>query len=358
MITRPCGAPARDPPPGPATRRVPETTARPSPMSETVRPRAPAGPGPPAGEGPRVRCRSFGGMDSGAVTDLRRGAAAEVLDRLAPADPTDASAADRVVRDGAALLVRRGSVLVRVRSVDHFGTAAREVEVAAELDGAGVPVTRLVAQAEQPWVLDGGVVTAWEWVDEAAPATPADLGTLARSLRLHTAALAGSLPAFDPVASVLGALEHLPADDPDAAFLRAEVERLADAWEDAARHDPLGHAVVHGDLHTGNVVHGPEGPLLTDLELTGSGPSSYDVAPTAVMVARYGADPKDLDDLVATLGADPRPWPGFATFVALYERWVAAWAVGVRHLDPAWDAEASRRIETLRDGADHTFLLH
>ncbi|HEX2578425.1 MAG TPA: hypothetical protein VHK88_18915, partial [Aquihabitans sp.] len=60
---------------------------------------------------------------------------------------------------------------------------------------------------------------------------------------------------------------------------------------------------------------------------------------------------------LAGYGADPRDWPGFATFVALYELWVTARTVGVRRFDPAWDREASRRVATLRDGADHTWAI-
>ena len=122
--------------------------------------------------------------------------------------------------------------------------------------------------------------------------------------------------------------------------------------------DPLGRAVVHADLHRGNVVWSSAGPLLTDLELAGSGPPSYDAVPTVVATRRYGAPPVDLVEFLRGFGPDPTAWEGFEHLVAVYELWVTAWAVGNGHRDPAWAAEARRRVATLRDGADHTWSLH
>ena len=115
---------------------------------------------------------------------------------------------------------------------------------------------------------------------------------------------------------------------------------LAGPWQAIALHDPAGLAVVHGDLHGGNVVPSTSGPLLTDLELSGVGPPSYDVAPTAVAVRRYGAPADDLDRFVAATGLDPRAWTGWPVCLDVYELWVTAWAVGVRDRDAAWATEA------------------
>ncbi len=99
------------------------------------------------------------------------------------------------------------------------------------------------------------------------------------------------------------------------------------------------------------------GAVLTDLELAGAGPSSYDAAPAVVAVDRYGAATTELDAFLDAFGADPRHWSGFATFVSVYELWVTAWAVGVRHQDPTWAEEATRRVATLRDGGSARWTL-
>ncbi|MBX3284676.1 MAG: phosphotransferase [Actinobacteria bacterium] len=292
------------------------------------------------------------------AADPRWIAGADVLDHLVDGAARTGADAIEVVRDGAALLLRRNDVLVRVRPAADAAVAEREVHLAGVLAAAGVPVTELVAPDGQPLAVGSCVVTAWRWAEAPGASTPADLGHLARTLRECTADVALTVPVLDPIEAALGAVAHLPDDDPEAAFVRIHAASLAGAWADAASDDPLGRAVVHGDLHAGNVVASPSGVLLTDLELAGAGPSSYDAAPAVVAQVRYGADDADLDAFLAAFGADPRGWTGFATFTAVYELWVTAWAVGVRHQDPSWAREAARRVATLRDGAEEPWTLH
>lgn len=290
--------------------------------------------------------------------DRRWIAGVDALERLAGDGDAPGADAIEIVRDGAALLLRRGDVLVRVRPESDAAVAEREVHLAVALAQAGVAVTDLVEPSLQPLHDGGSVITAWRWVEGDGVVGPAELGRLARSLRELTADVVLTVPVFDPIEAVLGAVAHLPDDDAEAAFVRTRAAALAGPWADAAVADPLGRAVVHGDLHAGNVIPAPGGVLLTDLELAGAGPSSYDAAPAVVAVARYGADEAALEAFLGGFGADPRHWSGFATFVSVYELWVTAWAVGVRHQDPTWAEEASRRVATLRDGARDRWTLH
>ncbi len=295
--------------------------------------------------------------------EARLSAAERVLDRLVAVRPVASKPvvpfASEVIRDGAALLVRRGPVLVRVRPNNEANRdlARREVQFASMFEAFGVPVTPLVEPADQPWIVSGNVVTAWSWVEPSTPSGPNDLGLLARTLRERTRVAVALVPRSEPLAAIEAAVAHLPADDADGWFVRRRAQELAEPWAAAVAADPLGQSVVHGDLHRGNVVDGSAGPMLTDLELTGTGGASYDAAPAVIDVGRYGGSEADLEQFLSGFGSDPRTWPGFVTYLSVYELWTTAWAVGVRHLDPRWAAEAAKRVATLRDGVEARWSL-
>lgn len=288
-----------------------------------------------ASDGPRV--------------DERHDIARLALYRMAATGPVE------VVRDGASLLVHQGDLVVRVRTGDGRTVAEREVAIAQRLMADGVPVTPLVGDL-QPWAIDGHVVTGWRWCPSTRQARSADLGMLAGALRTATAAGGiGDLARFDPLGHILDVVGD--DDRPAAGFLRERVAALREPFVDAAVDDPLGSCLVHGDLHRENVVVAAEGALLTDLELGGWGPASYDTATAVVAVRRYGAPADGLERFLAASGADPRAWPGFAVLVAVSELWVAAWAVSVAHLRADWSAEADLRVASLRDGTEDLWRL-
>jgi aminoglycoside phosphotransferase (APT) family kinase protein len=286
--------------------------------------------------------------------DPRWRAAVEVLDRL-----NSSASPHELVREGLSLLVRQDDVLVRARPRSQEPTAAREVEVAKALGEAEVPVTQLVGAKGQPWLVDGCVVTAWRWQETIGDAGPRDLGLLARDLREQTAGtFVHDVPRFDPLAAIRNAVGGVEIGDEQGDFVRRRAQELSADWARVADADPAGTVVVHGDLHGDNVLLTAAGPLLTDLELAGAGPCSYDTAPSVVMVERYGADPATLDAFIEAQEHDPRSWPGFATCLAVYELWVTAWAVGVRDRSPRLADEAATRVRCLRDQACEPWHLH
>jgi hypothetical protein len=99
----------------------------------------------------------------------------------------------------------------------------------------------------------------------------------------------------------------------------------------AAREDPLGWAVVHGDLHAANTVASADGPVQLDLELWWR-PAFPRPRSRCGRVRRYGATAGGFEALLSDDGDDPRRWPGFETFCQVYELWVTAWALGQTQL--------------------------
>ena len=128
-------------------------------------------------------------------------------------------------------------------------------------------------------------------------------------------------------------------------------------WSETSATDPLGAAIVHGDLHAENVLVTAGGPVLVDLELAGIGPPSYDAAPMAIAVQRYGADPSSLDAFLRSWPADPRQWVGFEVCCRVYEAWVTAWAVSQREGSPAARDEAEVRMAALRGEPSRAWTL-
>lgn len=291
-------------------------------------------------------------MDPDPMAESRLAAARSVLDEVARPGTGD----DVIVRDGAALLVRRADVVVRLRAESDAAVAERELLLAARLARDRVPVIAPVG-GDRLWRPEGYVASCWRWVDATRPAGPEDLGSLAGHLRTDTApAGPDGLATFDPLAHIIDVVGEC-GDEPGACFVRERAAELRPSHDVVFDEDPLGHSVVHGDLHAENVVVGPEGPLLLDLEMGGWGPASYDTAPAVVAQRRYGTGGGHVASFVAASGADPRPWPGFEVLVAVYELWVTAWAVSVAHRRPDWAAEADRRVATLRDGTGGTWRL-
>ncbi len=271
-----------------------------------------------------------------------------------------------VLRSGRSWLLAAGGWVVRVRPdvAGDVDEVEREVVVARVLEGAGVPAVRLAGPTDQPVHLsgvgeDGAVMSVWaEVAHRPGVVTAATLGALARQLHDATRPPLPEVGDLDPFAAsaaqVDGArrLGHTALAEMD--LLDAAARELRAAWTRLAADDPLGTALVHGDLHVGNVLVGPDGPVLADLELAGMGPASYDLAPTLVAIDRYGADPAGADAWVAAYGADPRRWEGMAALCRAYELWVTAWSLSHRQLSAAHEREARARLAAWDGTGQHT----
>jgi aminoglycoside phosphotransferase (APT) family kinase protein len=289
--------------------------------------------------------------------DPRWDAAASVAQAVAGVD----SSAGVLIRSGTALLVRFGPLLIRAWEPARSATAHREVAVARTLAESGVPAVRLVEPLDQPVIGPEAVLTVWHWLDlEPGAVSPSELGALAGRLRRATVGH-HDIPAFDPLGMVRGLLATTEASGAEAGRDLVDLARMVDdvepAWIGAARDDPAGVGVVHGDLHRLNVLRSRAGPLLADLEMAGAGPPSYDSAPAAIAVRRYGADPADLDAFLAAAGHDPRPWAGFEVCCRVYELWVTAWALAGRAGAGDVEREAQVRMASLRGTGEGVWHL-
>ncbi|MEU9294822.1 aminoglycoside phosphotransferase family protein [Streptomyces sp. NPDC048266] len=243
-----------------------------------------------------------------------------------------------------------GGLAVKVgRDAEVFERAEREVSLAGWLAGEGIPAVR--AAEEKPLLVDGHPVTLWHRLPEAVrPAEPRDLAPLLRAVHALPEPVGFTLPRRD----LLGGVERwlrLAGDaiDPaDAAFLRERRDAFAPAAAALTPH--LSPGPIHGDALPRNVLVGPDGPVLMDLETFSSDLREHDLVVLALSRDRYGLDPAAYEAFTEAYGWDVREWEGCAVLRGARETASCAWVAQHAPTNPKALTEFERRVASLRDG--------
>ncbi|MFD3724005.1 phosphotransferase enzyme family protein [Streptomyces sp. NPDC058671] len=243
-----------------------------------------------------------------------------------------------------------GALAVKVgRDAEVFERAEREVALAGWLAGAGIPAVR--AAEEKPLLVDGHPVTFWHRLPEPVrPAEPRDLAPLLRAVHALPEPAGLTLPRRE----LLGGVERwlrLAGDaiDPaDAAFLRERRDAFAPAAAALTPH--LSPGPIHGDALPRNVLVGPDGPVLMDLETFSCDLREHDLVVLALSRDRYGLDPAAYEAFTQAYGWDVREWEGCAVLRGARETASCAWVAQHAPTNPKALAEFERRVASLRDG--------
>jgi Ser/Thr protein kinase RdoA (MazF antagonist) len=233
------------------------------------------------------------------------------------------------------------------RDAETLPRAERELAVAGWLESAGVPAVRAAEPVAR--LVDGHPVTVWHRLPDAVrPAGPADLAEL---LRLFHALPA---PSFGlPRRELLGGVERwlrLAGDaiDPaDAAYLRERRDGFEAAAAGLTPH--LTPGPIHGDALPRNVLVGPDGPVLVDLETVSSDLREHDLVVMALSRDRYGLPAEAYDAFTGTYGWDVREWDGCAVLRGARETASCAWVAQHAPANTKALAEFRRRVASLRD---------
>ncbi|WP_432073799.1 phosphotransferase enzyme family protein [Streptomyces wuyuanensis] len=242
-----------------------------------------------------------------------------------------------------------GARVVRIgRSAELLERAERELAVSEWLAAAGVPAVR--AADPEARLVEGHPVTVWHRLPEAVrPAEPGDLAPLLR--QVHSLPEA---PFALPRRELLGGVERwlrLAGDaiDPeDAAFLRERRDGFTAAA--AALTPRLPRGPIHGDALPRNVLVGPDGPVLVDLETFSSDLREHDLVVLALSRDRYGLDPAAYEAFTGAYGWDVREWEGCAVLRGARETASCAWVAQHAPANPRALAEFRRRVASLREG--------
>ncbi|MCQ4083092.1 aminoglycoside phosphotransferase family protein [Streptomyces sp. RB6PN25] len=274
--------------------------------------------------------------------------AREVLAAAAKVDTAHAAEA-QLLGLGENAVFATGDIVVKVgRDAGLLERAERELRIAGWLAEQGVPAVR--AAEPDAELVDGHPVTYWWRLPDAVrPAGAADLAVLLR--RVHALAQ----PAFVlPPRDLLGGVERWlrlageAVDPADAAYLRERRDGFAARAAALIPHLPPGP--VHGDALPRNVLVGPDGPVLMDLETFSSDLREHDLVVMALSLDRYGLDAAEYDAFTTAYGWDVREWEGCAVLRGARETASCAWVAQHAPGSPSALAEFKRRVASLRDG--------
>lgn len=263
--------------------------------------------------------------------------------------PAGVAADARLLALGENAVLAADDLVVKIgRSAELLDRARRELAVAGWLEEAGVPAVR-AAQAE-PLLADGHPVTVWRRLPEAVrPAEPRDLAELLRVVHALPA------PSFAlPPRDLLDGVERWlrlagdAVDPADAAYLRERRDGFKGAA--AALTPRLAPGPIHGDALTRNVLVGPDGPVLVDLETFSSDLREHDLVVMALSRDRYGLPAEAYDTFTEAYGWDVREWEGCAVLRGARETASCAWVAQHAPTNPKALAEFRRRVTSLREG--------
>ncbi|MDR7301942.1 phosphotransferase family protein [Haloactinomyces albus] len=258
----------------------------------------------------------------------------------------------RFVNNGVFLL-REHPVVVRIVLAPSFAYRAENVvEAARWLADQGVPAVRLLPDVEQPVRTGDHLATLWEAVDDSGR-TPSgrELGMLLR--QVHRLPLPPALPEWQPMSDVRRRLRDAEELDPqDRDFLEQRCDDVERRLSDLTF--PMPRSAVHGDAHLGNLIAGPDGPVLCDLDSLSAGPPEWDLTPMAVGYLRLGHSSEAYRQLTEAYGFDITNWPGFAVLRDLRELKITVSVLPILRSNPRLRGELRRRLRSMRRGDVHT----
>lgn len=113
---------------------------------------------------------------------------------------------------------------------------------------------------------------------------------------------------------------------------------------------PLGRSLVHGDAHLGNVLAGPDGPVLCDFDSACVGPPEWDLTPLAVGVERFGEPRRRYRRFAREYGFDVTDWDGFPVLRRVRELKLTTSVLPILRSYPEVRPELLRRLRDFRLG--------
>jgi len=280
----------------------------------------------------------------------------EHMDRAGAAAASAATAwnlpAPELLRRGMNGIYACGEVVLRVGRAT--GAAASSHELARVLRHHDIPVLTPIDGAADD--IDDYAVTAWQRIRSVDVIVDwSAIGDAVRRLHeLDPTVIPDGYPVPSPTSfpwwefdTLLTSVERR-IDDVALAGLRRTID-AGRWWTEAIEENAV---VCHGDVHPGNVLVSPDGPVLIDFDLMCRASPVWDHAMLTTYADRWGGDPCVYGEFASGYGRSFGDDALTVTVASL--RNVAATLMRVRAGidDPAAGAEAERRLRFWRGDPD------
>jgi hypothetical protein len=288
------------------------------------------------------------GRPSGRITPDKLSA---TLNTLQETTGVDVSGAKLIkFTNNAVFRLPAAHVIVRIAGSDTMTRRiAKVITVARWLEHHEVAAVRLLPGVPQPIDLDGLSATLWQEVPRGGPApTGADLADILTAFHALPPP-AGGLPDWAPTEEIRQRLDEPDGVAPDVVeYLRDQCDQVE--TELAGLQFELPPGPIHGDAFMGNLIDGPNGPVICDFDSTCIGPREWDFTPLAVGKLRFDYPGDAYGDLCAKYGFDVLRWSGFDVLRRVRELKLVSSIVPVLASSPALRPQWEHRLQTYRSG--------
>ena len=236
---------------------------------------------------------------------------------------------------------------------------------ATALAAAGAPTIRLADVGPQPIRSGDWAATVWRDVVTTGRAPePVDLAAPVRAIH-RLPSLGVELRPWEPIAKARRRIDRADGAawmsrwsrdsvglDLDAllAALRQRCDAVERALTGVRWHLPPG--VIHGDVHTGNLLITDDGPVLCDLDSVGTGPREWDLTPPAHGATRMGRSRAAYRAFADAYGFDVMGWPGWPTMRAVRDLQMVTSTLGAFEGRAEVASQLAHRLRTLLAGDD------
>lgn len=274
---------------------------------------------------------------------------AEVCARIG-ADATEATLIK--FTNNAVFALPSSAVVVRIAGSPAVARSARKVvDVAMWLASRDMPTVRLATDLPQPLDVNGHLVSLWKLVpDTGDQPTGHDLGIILR--RFHALSDAPpDLPAWDTLGAIRRRLEVAETlTREEHAFLTETADAIGSDLHDVEY--VLEPGPIHGDPFVGNLIPGPDGPILCDFDSTSFGPREWDLVPAAVGRLRFRYPVDYHGQLAESYGFNILEWSGFTVLRRLRELQLVCSVLPVLATNTSIRTQWRYRFDTFRSGDD------